>query len=205
MSNLKHYLPLNFFSGARAHKVSIVQRLCALLFGSPNARRGNAIIYSGFDVFGAIRRFVCKVKNNEMSLPVYEIDRLGTLYEEKLPRIWLSEEVFNTKRDDGSRIFVECYPTGPDEGGNRAFELGDRYLEEGYKKSRKTREPNAIECFQAAEILYLHALRRGNRYAASRLRKMYVNDLCKGKWFESYLVENAKHALKTSPIRCACA
>ena len=123
------------------------------------------------------------------------------MFDERLPRIWLSEKVFNTKSDNGRRIFVECYPAGPDIGGERALELGDRYLGEGFRSRRGGASVAALECFQAAEILYLHAGRRGNRAAACRLREMYADDLCEGRWHESYLQINAKHAHKHDGLR----
>lgn len=196
MQKIKRYLPLAFLPGARAKRVSLLQRLLAAIFGSPNARRAHGVIYSGCDVFGGLRRMLCRLLKRDDKMPVFEIDRIGTIYEEKLPRIWLSEQLFNTRHDGKGRVFVECYPSGPDIGGEKALELGDRYLGEGCKTKRNGFSADFKECFQAAEILYLHAVRRGNRDAARRLREMYEKDLCDGKWHESYLTVNAKHALR---------
>lgn len=205
MQKIERCLPLTFLPGARAKKVSLLQRACAMLFGAPNARRAHGVIYSGMDVFGGIRRMVAKLLRRDSNTPVFEIDRRGTVYEERLPRIWLSEQLFNTKSDGSSRVFVECYPSGPDIGGARALELGDRYLCEGYRRKKGTLDSDPRECFQAAEILYLHSARRGNREAARRLRDMYEKNLCEGKWHESYLEMNAKHALRRRGRRCVVA
>lgn len=198
MNKLKTCIPLSFISGNRAKKVSLFQRVSAFFFGSPNVRRANGIIYSGFDIFGTLKSLMSKLRKKKSVLPIFEIDRIGTIYNEKLPRIWLSEELFNTKHDGDGRIFVECYPKGPDIGGHVALELGDRYLCEGYRMAKNNEAEKSTECFQAAEILYMHSIRRGNRQAASRLHEMYTKDLCKGKWYESYLTLYAKHALKPS-------
>lgn len=199
MKGIKKRLPLAFYSSGRARKVSMLQRLFGFLFGAPNARRGNGIIYSGLDIFGFFRSIFEKAIGRKDPLPVYEIDRIGTIYSERLPRIWLSEKMANTSHDGDKRVFVECYPAGPDYLGERALELGDRYLGEGCRCLKK-KDGIYSYCFQAAEILYLHSVRRGNREAARRLKNMYESDLCEGQWFQSYLEQKAKHALKCSPL-----
>ena len=204
MKKIKTCIPLSFIPGNRAKRVSLPQRISAFFFGCPNARRANGIIYAGFDICGSIRSLISKLFKKERVLPVFEIDRIGTIYNEKLPRIWLSEELFNTKHDGDGRIFVECYPKGPDVGGDIALELGDRYLGEGYRMAKNNEAEQSTECFQAAEILYMHSIRRGNREAARRLYQMYVKDLCKGKWYESYLTTHAKHAFKPSSKLASC-
>ena len=196
MQRIKNNLPLALFPDARARKVSIFQRMLALIFGSPNARRGNGIIYSGLDISGKLGRILNRLRGNQANLPVFEIDRIGTAYNEKLPRIWLSEELFNTKHDKSDRVFVECYPAGPDMGGEKALELGDIYLGEGYREMKRDNIAKASECFKASEILYLHASKRGNRESARRLKSMYDMDLCNGDWYRSYLMDHAKHARK---------
>lgn len=198
MKRIRTCIPLSLIPGNRAKKVSMLQRASAFFLGSPNARRANGIIYSGLDICGTVKSLVSKIRKKKTALPIFEIDRIGTIYNEKLPRIWLSEELFNTKHDGDGRIFVECYPKGPDMGGEIALELGDRYLCEGYRMAKKCEENQSTECFQAAEILYMHSIRRGNREAARRLYEMYAKDLCKGKWHESYLTTYAKHAKKPS-------
>lgn len=132
-------------------------------------------------------------------MPVFAIDRMGTACSESLPRIWLSERVCNTSHDDGRRVFVESYPSAPDRGGKVALELGDRYLGEGSCEGSGLSHGERVECFKAAEILYMHAVKRGNRAAASRLRRMYAEDLCEGGWWQPYIEEKAKHARRRSP------
>lgn len=195
-SSIRKNVPLTIYGECRARKVSLFQRFLALIFGAPNARRANGIIYAGCDVLGFLKRAFYKICGKSLDLPVFEIDRIGTMYDEVLPRIWLTEEIANVSKESTARIFVECYPAGPDVGGERALELGDRYLGEGMRFKREDACSKAIECFQAAEILYLHAVRRGNRHAARQLREMYLRDLCKGQWHMSYIYIHAKHAPK---------
>lgn len=197
------WIPLLLLEGGRAKKVSIANRISNALFGGPNARRANGIVCASFDVCGAVSSLLARIFGMDASKPVYEIDRIGCAMSESLPRIWLSEKVGNTHNDDGRRVFVECYPSSPDRGGVIALELGDRYLGEGMNVASGLRAEERIECFQAAEILYRHATRRGNRTAASRLHMIYENDMCKGKYWKTYIEERAAHAKSTRSGRTA--
>lgn len=184
-------VPFIFVPGGMSKDVPFSARVCSALFGAPNARRANGIISTKFDVAGALRRLAMRLGlQRERDIPVFAIDREGTPAQEGLPRIWLSERISNTSNSDGLRQFVETYPCGPDAGGVVALELGDRYFGEGMRASGKER----TQCFQAAEILYLHSVRRGSRLAASRLRDIYKNDLCEGSTFKTYLCAHARHA-----------
>ena len=191
---IRSMVPLGMVSGCRTKEVSLVARASNLLFGAPNARRANGIISSSFDLFGLFRLAFEKLTGKRRDVPVFAIDRMGTEFNESLPRIWLSERMFNTKNDGSGRVFVESYPTGPDRGGVIALELGDRYLGEGLRGLGEVDDLERKECLKAAEILYLHAIRRGNRIAASRLRRMYAEDLCDGDYWVTHLEGRARHA-----------
>lgn len=175
-----------------AFNLSPLSRINGALFGSPNFRRANGIVEARFDILGRISRGVKRILGRSSDVPVYLCDRKGGKYSTKLPKIWLSEQVSNTSKDEG-RVMVECYPSAPDKNGERALELGDRYLGEGNMLSSRG-EDTALECFKAAEILYLHSLRRGNRIAASRLRDIYCKDLCKGEYWKSNIEKRARHS-----------
>ena len=194
MAKLKACIPIGWLPGGKSSRVSLAARTSNFLFGAPNARRANGILTSAFDIAGLMRRLWERLTGKRRLVPVYAIDRMGTEWAERLPRIWLSERIFNTKHDECRRIFVESYPSGPDRGGIRALELGDRYLGEGLRQGEGFNHEDRIACFKAAEILYLHAIRRGNRSAASRLRRIYAEDLCRGDYWKTHLETRAKHA-----------
>lgn len=194
MGRLRAFVPVSMLPGGRSGEVPLGARASNLIFGAPNMRRANGIVSSSFDIGGFVCRIWEKLTGRSRTAPVFAIDRVGTECAERLPRIWLSERIFNTKRDDGRRIFVESYPSAPDRGGVLALELGDRYLGEGLKRSGDLSATERIACFKAAEILYLHGVRRGNRCAAARLRRIYSEDLCQGDYWKTHLEERAKHA-----------
>lgn len=193
-------LPMTFVPGCRSKEVSLAARASNALFGAPNARRANGIVSTAFDLGGLARRIAARLFGRPDPTPVFAIDRRGTEFRERLPRIWLSEQVANTSRDGGRRVFVESYPSAPDRGGARALELGDRYLGEGLHPKGGLEGRGRVECFKAAEILYLHAVRRGNREAAARLRRIYRDDLCEGDYWKTRLEERARHARPASAL-----
>ena len=191
--------PMFMTKGCRSESVSLAARASRFLFGSPNARRANGIVSTSFDVAGMLSCVLERVTGRRRTVPVFAMDRMGTEYRERLPRIWLSERVSNTSRERQGRVFVESYPSSPDRGGHLALELGDRYLGEGLSHACGLPHGERVECFKAAEILYLHAVRRGNREAASRLRRIYADDLCEGDYWKTHLEERAKHA-EAAPV-----
>ncbi len=194
MAMVKSMIPFCVMPQQRARGVSWVARASNAAFGSPNVRRGNGILSTRFDVAGLVRRMAHRLFGARRSAPVYSVDRVGVPCAESLPRVWLSERVSNTRSDDGRRVFVECYPNCPDKGGTLALELGDRYLGEGCSPAPGATRAERVECVRAAEILYLHAVRRGNRTAASRLKVIYDYDLGAGSYWSGYIESRAKHA-----------
>ena len=194
------FVPMAFHEGCRSEDVPFPARVSNLLFGAPNARRANGIVSTSFDLAGWLDRVAARLFGRRRNVPVFAIDRMGTEFRERLPRIWLSEKVSNTRHDGMRRVFVESYPSAPDHGGAVALELGDRYLGEGMKAMRRMPK-ESLECFKAAEILYLHSVRRGNREAAGRLRRIYSEDLCQGDYWRPRLEERAKHARRKPPAR----
>lgn len=204
MSFTSAFVPMAFHEGCRSGDVSLPARISNLLFGAPNARRANGIVSTKFDLSGLLNRVASRLFGRQRNVPVFAIDRMGTEFRERLPRIWLSEKVSNTHHDGNRRVFVESYPSAPDHGGAVALELGDRYLGEGMKAKRRMPK-ESLECFKAAEILYLHSVRRGNREAAGRLRRIYSEDLCQGDYWRPRLEERAKHARRKTPGRIGAA
>lgn len=192
ISNLEAY---------KVQGVSVFARFINALFGSPNWRRANGIISTRLDLVGICQKIRQRLFNYRLYTPVFVIDPVEGSLSDELPRIWLSEKVANTASDDGRRVFVESYPSGFDYKGNKALELGDRYLGEGLKMPEYSNSCESVDCFTAAEILYMHALRRGNRCAVSRLKYIYDRDLCQGRYWKSNREKNAKHIKKRSHLR----
>lgn len=143
------FVPMAFHEGCRSEDVPFPARVSNLLFGAPNARRANGIVSTSFDLAGWLDRVAARLFGRRRNVPVFAIDRMGTEFRERLPRIWLSEKVSNTRHDGMRRVFVESYPSAPDHGGAAALELGDRYLGEGMK-ARNRMPKESLECFKAA-------------------------------------------------------
>lgn len=203
-------MPLVLRSNTRARGVTITNRLSTILFGSPNWRRAFGIVSTAGEgvliaqtFTNAMRRFFHRPQADwhRPCVPVFSVDRMGSAFFERLPRIWLSERVGNTRCDDGRRIMVECYPQGADECGVRALELAERYIGEGMDAREVLSHREQCACFQAAEILLMHAIARGSRNAAALLAALYREDRCHGAYWQPFLVKEARHARKRMPIR----
>lgn len=206
IARLAGYMPLCMMRGGSARGVTPFHRLSNALFGSPNWRRGNGIISTRFEIAVIVRKLVDGARRRlgldpsarpMRTAPIHALDRTGTFFDEGLPRIWLSETVSNTDKDDGRRVFVECYPNGPDEGGICALELACRYLGEGAHGVPGSDE-ESIECFKAAEILLLHAVRRGNREAVRLLHELYRDHLGAEARWRPLIEERAQHSRPSS-------
>lgn len=203
-------VPLALAPGARAHGVSVANRVCNLLFGSPNWRRGFGVVSARGEFAVLYERLARKARSilglapadaRLKSAPVFAIDRRGVAVGERLPRIWLSERAYNSGCDNGRRVFVECYPSGPDPDGSRALELAEGCLGEGADRRGALGHQERRECFKAAEILLIHSVMRGNRTAVSRLTALYCNDLCDGDYWQPYIVERSRHSAKRRVLR----
>ncbi len=147
-------------------------RLSAGLLGNPSFRRA----------FGGFKGTRARLQGAQPTGPqpgrngVYRLDKPGK--PGKLPRIWLTEP------GPEGREYCAVYPSGPDKGGLKAEELGERCFAEGLSAAAVADGALRIQCFQAAEICFLHAATRGNTRAKVRLAVIYRDDLCcGGSWF----------------------
>ena len=179
-------------SPRRAAEISWVQRAANTVFGAPSARRANG---------GAEVSFVPRVlrgpqwRRRQEATSVFAVDRKGGEANERLPRIWISERA----QGEGAcgRTFVASYPSGPDKGGWRAFDLAEIYFAEGLSLVGPAQRAQRVDCFRAAEILLLHAACRGNVAAHCRLGIIYEGDLGEGRYWEGLLEGRALHSVKT--------
>ncbi|MDE8703066.1 hypothetical protein PZH32_08850 [Adlercreutzia equolifaciens] len=176
----------------RASEVSWMQRAVNTVFGAPSARRANG---------GAEASFVPRVlrgpqwRRRQETTSVFAVDRKGPEAAERLPRIWITERA---QGGDGcGRAFVASYPSGPDKGGWRAFDLAEIYFAEALSLAGEEHRAQRVECYRAAEILLLHAASRGHVAAHWRLGIIYEGDLGEGRYWEGLLESRALHSAKT--------
>lgn len=203
----------------RAGGVGVGLRVVNALFGSPSIRRANGGAESS--VLPQVLRAGVWCERRAQT-PVFAVDRRGTEGSERLPRVWVTEPVHDVETGAlVGRAYVGSYPTDPDRGGWRALELADRYFGEalGYEEADELTGRAAgsgvvgasdaramrVECFRAAEVLLLHAARRGNDEACLRLAHMYQHDLCEGRYWKGALEHRARHAHEASREQRAAA
>lgn len=188
MTTIRAAFPLSMKAMNRATSVGFAPRLVRWMFGAPSFLRANG--FSDGSRPASIAAWIRE--RNDSDIPIYEIDRRGTLFNESLPCIWISEpDCTGQGKATGKRRLLQRYPNGMDRGGRRALELAERLFSEGIARWD---EDAACACFQAAEILYLHAVVRGNVEACARLGVLYRFDLCQGEYWRDTLSAHAKHS-----------
>lgn len=176
----------------RTSEVSWMQRAVNTVFGGPSARRANG---------GAEASFVPRVlrgpqwRRRQETTSVFAVDRKGPEAAERLPRIWITERA--QSGDGCGRAFVASYPSGPDKGGWRAFDLAEIYFTEALSLAGEEHRAQRVECYRAAEILLLHAASRGHVAAHWRLGIIYEGDLGEGRYWEGLLESRALHSAST--------
>lgn len=180
----------------RGNGVGVGLRMANALFGSPSVRRANGGAETSMV---PVRLRSTSWHARRAQTPVYEVELQGRSAFERLPRIWVTEPVYDARTGKlVGRDYVGCYPHDADAGGWRALELADRYLGEaqGYDSSDgRVSCMLRAECFRAAEILLLHAASRGNDEAWMKLASLYERDLCEGRYWKGALEGRARHAL----------
>lgn len=198
----------------RAQKVSLAQRAARVVCGSPSVSRAAGGVGTSLRP-RALRGRAWQQRRE--AVPVFAVDRKGPWHAERLPRIWVTEPAFDTVTGQRcGRAYVGAYPTDPDRGGWRAFELGSRYFAEGLacgpaggagaaEGSAAVAARHRIDCFRAAEVLFLHSARRGNLKACAKLGAIYGGDLCEGRYWQGLLEARAGHFRGIDPARKAFA
>lgn len=188
MNAIRTMMPLAALPGNRATSVGLAARAVSSAFGLPSFVRANGLSESG-----RLSRVAARLRRRRKgSVPVFQVDRRGQRGDEKLPRIWVSEPdcAADGMQASGRRLYAS-YPCGPDAGGTRALKMAERLYGEGQVAKDAS---VAIACFQAAEILYLHAAQRGSVEALCRLGVLYQADLCEGQYWRDTISAHAKHA-----------
>lgn len=169
-----------------AASVPVTVRLSAAFLGNPSFRRA----FGGFKGTPSGLRGPQEKGTAPAREATYRLDKPGK--PGNLPRIWLTEP------GPEGREYCAVYPSGPDRGGLRAEELGERCFAEGLSAAAVADGALRIQCFQAAEICFLHAAARGNTRAKVRLAVIYRDDMCAGaSWFQ------AQHPRRTLAARAS--
>ena len=118
--------------------------------------------------------------------PVFET---GDIKEgEEYPLVWITERVEDMDGNYLGRTYIRPYPFSeqPDPEGWDALEFGGRYYVEAMGYTDVADHQTRIECFQAAELLYLHAAWKGNPYAWQNLGYIYSYDRCEGRYYDTW-------------------
>ena len=188
-------------SARKTRSIGIAHRVSNALFGSPSACRAHgarrASLLQGVD--GGFRF----AKKKEV--PVYAVDVPRGGGAAQLPRVWISEPVRDV--DTGvilRRDFVASYPCDDDAAGKRAYEYGCAYFAEALTYSSSSDASSRSECFQAAELLFLHAASRGCMKAYVKLGILYADDLCEGVYWaqRDLFAEDLLLALSARAVDC---
>lgn len=183
-------MPQTCFASAPVRKVGVLARINGHLFGSPDFNKAQG----GYRKAVAKKRMTSCAGSTKKQIPVYQIDAKHRHHRTSLPQIWLSEKVYGGEGSAAqTRAFTTYYPNSADRGGVKAMQLAERYFAEGINV-RSGSEELRIQCFQAAELLYMHAMKRGNILACTRLGVIYRFDMCRGRYLKDALFKTGKHA-----------
>ena len=81
------------------------------------------------------------------------------------------------------RVCKGCYRPEIDPDGEMAMFCGAKFYEEGMAYTEDRDHNRRIDCFRAAELLYLHAAAKGHPYAFLGLGYVYSYDRCEGDYW----------------------
>ncbi len=107
----------------------------------------------------------------------------GPNTESGFPLVWITQQVVEPQDGRTGRRCVFCYDPEDDPDGEVALDAGADYYNEAMSCDWRT--GRRVECFQAAEVLYLHASRLGNAVADDDLTYVYSYDRCEGNYWDS--------------------
>lgn len=120
--------------------------------------------------------------------PIFEVDMGDDDYflgRAKYPGIWITERMVDESGNDLGRTYAFRYPLDvADAEGRRALDLGAGYYTEGMGYTDGSDREKRVDCFRAAELLYLHAAERGNPCAYLDLGYVYSYDRCEGRYYQ---------------------
>lgn len=109
----------------------------------------------------------------------------GPNTETGLPLVWITQQVVEPQDGRTGRRCVFCYDPEDDPAGDLALGAGADYYNEAMSCDWRAERRRRVECFQAAEVLYLHASRLGNAMADDDLTYVYSYDRCEENYWNS--------------------
>ena len=101
------------------------------------------------------------------------------------PGVWITEQWEDPSPSSTGRICVWHYTPDCDDEGWDALQYGSEYYNEGMACDSEAEHERRVQCFQAAELLYLHAAALGNPYAQLNRGYVYSYDRCEGRYWGS--------------------
>lgn len=110
------------------------------------------------------------------------------------PSVWISVQRDEPTENATGRDRIGLYTPAGDADGDQAMHYGGRYYTEGMSCDGETEHERRIMCFQAAELLYLHAASKGNPFGHLCLGYVYSYDRCEGAYFENTMAQDHRDA-----------
>ena len=112
------------------------------------------------------------------------------------PDVWVTEQRCEPTAERTGRMCVGHYTPDTDPDGGDALYYGGGYYDEGMACMGEGEHEKRIMCFQAAELLYLHASNLGNPFGDLCLGYVYSYDRCEGSyWGDERPFDPEGHAL----------
>ncbi|MBR3315649.1 MAG: SEL1-like repeat protein [Atopobiaceae bacterium] len=100
-----------------------------------------------------------------------------------LPDVCTSIPVDEPMPGRTGRLCKGCYRPSIDPDGEMALFCGSQFYDEGLGYVDEADHARRIDCFRAAELLYLHAAAKGQPYAFLNLGYVYSYDRCEGDYW----------------------
>ena len=112
----------------------------------------------------------------------YELSWGGRTW--KYPDVWITVQEWEPTESSTGRNCIWHYTPDGDSDGWQALRSGGSYYGESMDCDPLIEHEKRIMCFQAAELLYLHASAKGNVVADLNLGYVYSYDRCEGRYWE---------------------
>lgn len=103
------------------------------------------------------------------------------------PDVTITEQRQQPTETTTGRACIWHYVPSTDAGGWQALRFGSSYYDEGMSCDPELDREKRIMCFQAAELLYLHASALGNPLGDLNLGYVYSYDRCEGRYWEKVM------------------
>lgn len=115
---------------------------------------------------------------------------------DKLPGIWITTAVYDSDNNYLGHTCTMPYIAAEDPNGEAALFYGGGLYDDGMRLSDPAHAQARQYCFRAAELLYRHAVGKGNVYANLCLGYVYYYDRCDGDYWTNLNEPQAKKDLE---------